>query len=169
MFLARFHAVGWDRPNCFGKINLLPCRTEHFTRPRGGPLAPPEYGGSTPPWSYLIPGGAYLRGYSAALPLGKAVAANVEESYRFRSFGGSARRVHLWGSVFADAAVPIAGGTRRITDRILADAGVGLALRGRLYDRDVTLRADFPIYVRALNASADELGFRLRVSSRDLF
>ena len=66
-------------------------------------------------------------------------------------------------------AAPVFGDPRRRYDHVLADAGVGVALRGRVYDRDVTLRADFPIWVRSLYNETDEFGFRFRLSARDLF
>jgi hypothetical protein len=77
--------------------------------------------------------------------------------------------MHVWASIFADVAVPVLDDSRRITNRVLADAGPGVALRGRFFDRNIALRADFPVYVRALADSDRELDFRLRLSARDLF
>jgi hypothetical protein len=71
--------------------------------------------------------------------------------------------------VFADGAVPTFGDSRRPYDDILFDAGVGLAVRGKLWDRAITLRADFPLYVRELEPGRDDFGLRLRLSARDLF
>ena len=55
--------------------------------------------------------------------------------------------VSLWGSLFGDAGFA-ASDTYLLNGAFLADAGAGLALRGRLYDRDVTMRLDAPLAVQ---------------------
>ena len=92
-------------------------------------------------------GGAGLRGYDPLVPARAAAVANLEESYRLARFGPSGRPLDLDLTLFGDV------GGRAISDgptelHLVADAGLGLALRGALLDRDVRLRVDLPFYVR---------------------
>ncbi len=107
-------------------------------RPNGSVLTRPGV-------NYLPLGGAGLRGYDQAVTAKRIVAANGELSQRVAAnvFSG----LSLWGSVFGDAG-SAASDTYQLNGSFLADAGVGLALRGRLYDREVTLRLDAPIVVQ---------------------
>ena len=156
-----------ERSTMVSSANPTETFDNHYVRPRGGLLAP-RGGDWTPRWAYIVPGGAYVRGYAADLSLGDAIAANLESGRRFAAFGPAHRRLNLWGSLFADGALPIARDRRILADGYF-DAGVGLALRGKLYDRSITLRADFPILVRTFDDADRELDFRVRFSARDLF
>jgi hypothetical protein len=79
-------------------------------------------------------------------------------------------------SLFADGALYLEEGLDLANDWV-ADAGVGLTLRGRLLDRDVRARVDFPVYVSqpflAIDrASADDerkVRFRYTFSLNDLW
>ena len=67
--------------------------------------------------------------------------------------------------------------SRTVDGSFLADAGLGLSLRGMLFDRDVRLRADFPLYVRAVAPDVGGSGvpsnadvrFRFAFSFNDLW
>jgi hypothetical protein len=73
--------------------------------------------------------------------------------------------------VFYDVGQPFEGGFS--WRNAMADAGVGLALRGKLYDRDYRIRFDLPLYVkqvyRPLGPANQEIALRLVVSSREVF
>jgi len=121
-------------------------------------------------------GGAMLRGYSFDFGLSRVGAANLELAQRLREFGSRATgRRAIWFSAFGDIAaassdfVPFHGS-------MLLDAGVGLSLRGRVYDRDVHFRLDFPLFVKQPNlaggpsfARKGSLGFRYVFSLQDLW
>jgi hypothetical protein len=105
----------------------------HFIRPSGGILT-----------RDIVPtvalGGAGLRGYDPALAVGSHVfALNVEESSRLVSLTSGPRPLAIWTGLFADAA--------RTEGRTLTDAGVGAMLRGWVFDRDVRIRIDLPLYL----------------------
>ena len=53
----------------------------------------------------------------------------------------------MYGSAFGEAGVA-ASTTYQLNGSLLGDAGVGLSLRGKLYDRDVTMRLDLPLVVQ---------------------
>ena len=57
---------------------------------------------------------------------------------------GAARSISL--SLFGDAGRATATYVA-LTNQTLADAGAGLVARGRLYDRDVYVRLDAPVFV----------------------
>jgi hypothetical protein len=69
--------------------------------------------------------------------------AHPPQARRLRGFrpGG---RLGLFATTFANAATPLESGAGF---DVLAEAGVGLALRGPLYDRTVRLRLDLPVWV----------------------
>ncbi|HEX2781244.1 MAG TPA: M1 family metallopeptidase [Gemmatimonadaceae bacterium] len=109
----------------------------HFVRPRGGLLAP-EHVATVPL------GGAGLRGYDPALTAGDPVLAlNVEQGMRIVPFALGSRPLALWLTGFADVAQQDG-----LTASPLADAGLGVMLRGWIFDRDVRVRLDMPLYVR---------------------
>jgi hypothetical protein len=146
--------------------------TNHFWRPLGGPLAPsvPKYSASAASLAYyrtladghyLPLGGAALRGYDPLVALGSVVAVNAEQAHRLHVFGAQGRGPALFASVFGDAGLPRMA-HRVSADALLADAGAGLSLRGMLFDRDVRVRADFPLYVRG---TAPDVGGHSRSSS----
>ncbi|GAC1651396.1 MAG: M1 family metallopeptidase [Gemmatimonadaceae bacterium] len=88
-------------------------------------------------------GGAGLRGYQPLTIGGRFAAVNGELGVRATTFGPGERSLGLWLTAFGDAGSTFAAG-----DEAAADAGLGVAIRGRLYDRAVRLRVDVPLYVR---------------------
>lgn len=124
--------------------------TNHWWRPDGGILS-----GNDVPYRPL--GGGGLRGYDALASTRALGAVNVEEGVRLHRFGPAERPLALYANVFGDVGVrDVAGITAR--ERWLADAGVGLAIRGRLFDRDVKARVDLPVYVRHPELAVGERG-----------
>jgi hypothetical protein len=111
--------------------------------------------------NYLPLGGAALRGYSPALALNGALAGNLEAGRRVARFSGQSHALAVWGVAFADVAVAAAAAGIDLGDPILADAGVGLSLRGRLYDRALNLRLDAPILVHHPEYAFDRQGRRM--------
>ena len=120
-------------------------------------------------------GGAGLRGYAYDVALTRVGAANAELSQRVRSFGSnSSGRRSLWISAFGD----VAGASSDFVDfggSMLLDAGVGASLRGRIYDRDVRLRLDLPLFVKHPDlaggpsfARKGSIGMRFVFSANDL-
>jgi hypothetical protein len=120
--------------------------SSNLVRPSGGLLAQPD--------AHFVPlGGAGLRAYDPRLPLRDVVAVNAEQGMRLMTLARTPKALTLWASAFADA-----GSGRLLTDRTrtLADAGVGLSLRGWFYDREVRLRLDAPLVVSNPNLAVDE-------------
>jgi hypothetical protein len=125
----------------------------HFYRPRGAllkQLSDYPFGEVL----YLPLGGASLRGYGAGFPLDRVVATNLEARRRLTTPYGSPRGLALWGGVFADAGVGRFDIELADEQETFFDVGPSVALRGRLYDRDVQIRVDVPVYVKGLNRSA---------------
>ena len=103
-----------------------------FIRPRGGILARGDVRG--------VPlGGAGVRGFAPLVNTGAAVfALNAEHGLRLKSLTAGSRPLAIWGTVFADGALLGSGGHA-------ADAGLGVMLRGWVFDRDVRVHVDFPV------------------------
>ena len=107
-------------------------------RPQGAILTRPGV-------NYLPLGGAGLRGYDPSVTVNRIVAGNGEISQRLahRVFSG----LSLYGSVFGEAGFATSA-TYQLDGSFLGDAGVGVSLRGKLYDRPVTMRLDLPLVVQ---------------------
>jgi hypothetical protein len=127
----------------------------HLLRPRGAPLADRDV-------HYVEIGGAGMRGYSPLLAVRRLVSANAELAYTLVRPNAAGTRPSLELTVFGDAATGPSGAvelftarTRIDAGRLLADAGVGLAVRGQLHDRAVRARLDFPLYVRQPSLGVD--------------
>ena len=88
-------------------------------------------------------GGAALRGFHWRLSSDEVHALNVDVSHRLINTQGVSRTLDVRGHAFGDGAHLGAGADATW----LADAGVGLSARGRIYDRDVHIRLDSPVYV----------------------
>ena len=123
----------------------------------------------------VIPlGGAMLRGYSFGVALSRVGAANVELAQRVRTYGSAANgRRALWVSAFGDIAAASSDFVQ-FGGSMLLDAGVGASFRGRLYDRDVHVRLDLPLFVKQPGlaggpsfARKGSLGFRYVFSLAD--
>lgn len=100
---------------------------------------------------YVPLGGGGLRGYDPMVGARGLVAVNLEEALRLTWIGPARRGLGLYGTLFGDAGLrwaPDDAPALADDERWVADAGVGLALRGRLFDRDVRLRVDLPVWVR---------------------
>ena len=122
----------------------------HFWRPDGGVL-------SADAVPYRPLGGGGLRGYDPFVAARALGAVNLEEGVRLHRFGPAQRPLALEATAFADGGVREAKGVSG-DDRLLADAGVGLSLRGRFFDRDVRLRLDLPLFVRQPLQAVGERG-----------
>jgi hypothetical protein len=55
----------------------------------------------------------------------------------------------LWGGPFVDAgtANSSSGSPFIVSDHFIVDAGVGISIRGKFYDRDIKFRLDEPMVV----------------------
>ena len=108
----------------------------HWYRPDGGILSGNDV-------RFIPVGGGGFRGYDPFQSARALFAVNAEEALRLYRFAGREQRLDLLLTLFGDAGV-----ARFDETQLLADAGVGVALRGRFFDRDVKLRLDLPFYVR---------------------
>ena len=131
----------------------------HLWRPRGALLKRPGF-------NFLPLGGAALRGYDANIVTDATVAANGDLSARLFAVPGM-RTLGVWAHGFADVA------TMQGVDP-LVDSGLGLSLRGRLFDRDIHVRVDSPFYVSHPGLSIgderdDRVAPRWLVTFRDLW
>ena len=98
----------------------------------------------------VIPlGGARLRGFSPLLGLDRVVSGNVDASQRLKTWAGAFGHLVLWAGPFVDAGVGSASTTSsaELSDHFLVDAGAGLTLKGKLYDRDLDIRLAAPLVV----------------------
>ncbi|MDB4908768.1 MAG: hypothetical protein JWO05_3552 [Gemmatimonadetes bacterium] len=126
----------------------------------------------------VIPlGGAMMRGYDPSLALRGIGAVNAELSRRLRSFGSTTRgRSSIWVSGFADAGTASAA-PGVLNGSLLADAGVGVSIKGKLFDRELHARLDAPLFVhqsalagwRGLGSSGREVAPRWVLSLGDLW
>ena len=125
----------------------------HFYRPSGALLKRLNSDVSSE-LAYLPLGGAGLRGYGPGVPLDRVVAANVEARRRLtRPFGGP-RGLAVWGAVFADVATGSLDPRTPDDQTFFADAGPGVSVRGRLFDRDVQIRLDLALYTHGRSRGA---------------
>jgi hypothetical protein len=135
----------------------------HFLRPAGSPLARPGT-------HYTPLGGGGLRGYDPRVAASGLATFNIEGSRRLLATDGTPRALGLWINAFADIAEVDGPGLKA-----LGDAGVGLAVRGMLFDRPIALRFDVPLYLSredlAIDGQKDEknVGFRWTFSFTDLW
>jgi hypothetical protein len=96
--------------------------------------------------NYLPIGGAGIRGIRYDVALDAVASINAEYVQRLVSSRGDWGTGTLSLSLFGDAGA-VSGSYVTIPNGTLSDAGAGLVARGRLYDRDVYVRLDAPIYV----------------------
>src|SRR5262249_23464180 len=96
--------------------------------------------------NYLPLGGAALRGFRTDVALDAVAAVNGEFLQRLVEGEGQWGYGSISFSVFADAGHATSTYTA-LQDPSLSDAGAGLVARGKLYDRDVYLRLDAPVFV----------------------
>jgi hypothetical protein len=96
--------------------------------------------------NYLPLGGAGLRGFGINTPLDGVAAVNGELLQRLVTTTGPWGRATVSLSAFGD----VASGSSSyltLTEHLLSDAGAGVVVQGRLYDRDVYVRLDAPVFV----------------------
>ena len=113
--------------------------TNDLFRSRGALLKQPGI-------NYLPLGGAGLRGFAVNTPLDGVVALNGEWLQRLGTARGQWGHATASVSVFGD----VAGASARyvtLPSSLLEDAGAGIVLKGRVYDRDLSLRLDAPVFV----------------------
>lgn len=134
----------------------------HWWRPQGAILKRPNV-------NYLPLGGPALRAYHWGLGTEWAAGGNAEIAHRLFDVGSRADTAGVWLTLFGDAA------TLRERD-VLSDAGLGIAVRGRLYDRPINLRFDFPIWASDETLTLDQgragrgkLAPRWAISFRDIW
>ena len=151
----------------FASLDATETFDNDLLRPKGAPFAHTDV-------HFVALGGAGLRGYSPLLRAENVVAANAELATRLTTTTPRSSWPQLWLSAFGDGAWGSAlGGGAPST---LSDAGVGIAVRGTLFDRDIAVRADFPFYVQhpplAVGSGSDDEGkvrFRWTFSFNDLW
>ena len=138
----------------------------HFWRPDGGIFSNDDV-------NYRPLGGAGMRGYDPLISGRHVVAVNVEEALRVARFGPATAPLDLEVAAFGDAGVLWADGVGETLRSNLADAGVGLLLRGQLFDRPVRVRLDAPLYVSdpgaAIGARGRDASTRERLRVRWAF
>lgn len=151
--MLRVRLYGGVAPNAPRQRGIYASSADPFTtfddnwfRPRGAVLKQENV-------NFLPIGGAALRGFSPYLALDKVGAANGELSQRLVSARGDWGRGSLWVAAFGDAGLASATGDS-LSNALLADAGAGLQAAGRLYDRDLSVRLDFPLFVNQTGFAA---------------
>lgn len=127
-----------------------------FIRPRGGLLSDANL-------PAVALGGAGFRGFDPGVAVGSYVfALNAEHGTRLVPLARGSRPLAIWGTLFGDV------GATRI--RRLGDAGAGVMLRGWVFDRDVRVHVDLPIFVSDpifAGGRYSALGPRYRASHAD--
>jgi len=96
--------------------------------------------------NWLPLAGAALRGFRWDLAVDHVEGGNIDASRRLASWASDSLSLRL--HAFADVAHSEPGGQ-------LSDAGAGLSVRGRLYDRRITVRLDSPFFVNRPDVAID--------------
>jgi hypothetical protein len=125
--------------------------------------------------NYLPLGGAGMRGFGINVPLNGVVAGNGEVVQRLTNVRGSWGHASVSASAFAD----LGWGTSKLvalTDSasqangerssMLSDVGAGLVVQGRLYDRDVNVRLDAPVFVNKAGLAGGKFGGNASFAAR---
>jgi hypothetical protein len=118
-------------------------------RGRGAPLARSDV-------HFVALGGAGVRGYSPLVRMRNVAAANAQVVTALNTPRPRSLMPRVWLSGFVDGAwgsVNEPGSTARL----FADAGVGLSLRGVIFDQPLTARVDVPVWVRKAPGGGDRL------------
>ena len=114
----------------------------HWWRPRGAILKRPNM-------NYLPLGGPALRAFHWGLSSEWAAGANVEMARRLFDVGSRADTAGVWLTAFGD-------GAAMKEESFLNDAGLGIAVRGKIYDRPINLRLDFPFWASKESLTLDQ-------------
>jgi hypothetical protein len=96
--------------------------------------------------NYLPLGGAGLRGFNPNLALDGVAAVNAEFVQRLATIKGPWGHTTFSLSLFGD----FGNGSSQfdsLANNSMSDAGAGIIARGRLYDRDIHVRLDAPVFV----------------------
>lgn len=121
-----------------GARDAIETFTQHWYRPREAILRQGDV-------HYLPLGGAGIRATAPDVFVEGTVAVNAEVARRLVRLPAELGRVAVWGSVFGDAAYARPTHATQFSSELLADAGAGVSLRGRLFDRELKVRVDFPV------------------------
>jgi hypothetical protein len=113
--------------------------TNDLFRSRGALLKQPGI-------NYLPLGGAGMRGFAINTALDQVLAVNGEWLQRLGTTHGEWGRATLSFSAFGDVATASSPYVP-LSNSFLEDAGAGLVVKGRLYDRELSLRLDAPLFV----------------------
>lgn len=114
----------------------------HWWRPEGAILKRPNV-------NYLPLGGPALRAFHWALSSEWVAGGNVEVARRLFDIGSRADTAGVWLTAFGD-------GAAMKEESFLNDAGVGIAVRGKIYDRPINLRLDFPFWASNESLTLDQ-------------
>lgn len=95
--------------------------------------------------NFLPLGGAGLRGYNTNLAFDGVAAANGEMVQRLAGADGLWGRATVGFSIFGDVGFA-SSKLANLPDALFSDAGAGLVVRGRIYDRDLYVRLDAPVF-----------------------
>ena len=137
-FAARVYAAAADqgvppqRAIYLSSTDPLTTFYNHWWRGRGALLKRPGI-------DWLPLGGGALRGFRWELTSRSLIAANVEAARRLATIPVDGDPA-IWLNLFGDVGDGDPIGTRY-------DFGAGLALRGRIYDRNITVRLDAPVCI----------------------
>lgn len=93
---------------------------------------------------YVPLGGAGIRSASPEVFLAGAAGLSGEAAHRILPLPRALGRLALWASVFGDAAWARPLHSTAFDSELIADAGAGVSVRGRLFDRNVRVRVDVP-------------------------
>ena len=118
----------------------------HWWRPRGSILKQPGV-------NFLPLGGGALRGFDWLAVTRGLVAVNAELSRPIASRRSASHQMEIRLAAFTDAGYSetYVGGD----NGFLTDAGIGLVVRGRFFDRGFTVRLDSPFYVSDPDVAID--------------
>ena len=96
--------------------------------------------------NYLPIGGAGMRGYNVNMPLDAVIAMNGEVIQGVGSARGAWGRASVSLVAFSDVGLA-SSKIVSLGEALMTDAGVGIQVRGRFYDRNISLRVDAPVFV----------------------
>jgi hypothetical protein len=134
-----------------GLSSLDPTETfgNHLLRGRGAPLARSDV-------HFAALGGAGVRGYSPLVRMRNVAAMNAQVTTALNTPRPRSLVPRVWLSAFVDGAwgAPSLPGSN---SRLFADAGVGLSVRGAIFDQPLTARVDVPVWVRKAPGGGDRL------------
>ncbi len=108
--------------------------------------------------NYLPLGGAGLRGFEIDLPLDAVGAVNAEFVQRLGATKGQWGNATVSFSAFGDAGMAPTNQLIVLPGNTLMDAGAGLIVRGKLFDREMHVRLDAPVFVNHSSLAGGRIG-----------